>query len=108
VDPRLEEIPITSSGEEIDPKVLDLAMKIAEKMFLKMKEEDAKKREEEEESRRKAKKDKGKGKIEYNDNLVELLVSRVMSMVSLNVGAKAKTLPFAPGLRHLAAPTEAK
>jgi hypothetical protein len=45
VDPLLEEIPITSSSEEIDPKVLDLAMKIAEKMFLKMKEEDAKKRE---------------------------------------------------------------
>jgi hypothetical protein len=57
VDPLLEEIPITSSGEEIDPKVLDLAMKIAEKMFLKMKEEDAKKREEEE-SRRKAEEDK--------------------------------------------------
>jgi hypothetical protein len=84
VDPLLEEIPITSSGEEIDPKVLDLTMKIAEKMFLKMKEEDAKKREEEEESRRKAKEDKGKGKIEYNDDLVELLVSRVMSKVSLN------------------------
>jgi hypothetical protein len=47
VDPLLEKIPITSSGEEIDPKVLDLAMKVAEKMFLKMKEEDAKKREEE-------------------------------------------------------------
>jgi hypothetical protein len=62
VDPLLEEIPITFSGEEIDPKVLDLAMKIAEKMFLKMKEEDAKKREEEE-SRRKAEEDKGKGKL---------------------------------------------
>jgi hypothetical protein len=37
VDPLLEEIPITSSGEEVDPKVLDLAMKNAEKMFLKMK-----------------------------------------------------------------------
>jgi hypothetical protein len=24
------------------------------------------------------------------------------------VGAKAKTLPFAPGLRHLAAPTKAR
>jgi hypothetical protein len=31
VDPLLEEIPITSSGEEMDPKVLDLAMKIAER-----------------------------------------------------------------------------
>jgi hypothetical protein len=37
----------------VDPKILDLAMKIAEKMFLKMKEEYAKKRVEEEESRRK-------------------------------------------------------
>jgi hypothetical protein len=43
VDPLLEEIPTTSTSEEVDPKVLDLAMKIAEKMFLKMKEEDAKK-----------------------------------------------------------------
>ena len=67
VDPILEEIPVTSSGEEVDPKVLDLAMKIAEKMFLKMKEEDTKEREEEE-SRRKAEEDKGKGKIEYNDD----------------------------------------
>jgi hypothetical protein len=25
----------------------------------------------------------------------------------ITVGAKAKTLPFAPGLRHLATPTEA-
>ena len=72
VDPLLDEIPVTSSGEEVDPKVLNLAMKIAEQMFLKMKEEDAKKREEEEESRRKAEEDKGKGKFEYNDDLVEL------------------------------------
>jgi predicted RNA-binding protein with RPS1 domain len=43
VDLLLEEIPVTSSGDKVDPKVLDLAMKIAEKMFLKMKEEDAKK-----------------------------------------------------------------
>jgi hypothetical protein len=75
VDPLLEEIPTTSTGEEMDPKVLDLAMKIAEKMFLKMKEEDAKKKVEE---------DRGRGKIEYNDDLVELLVSRVMSKLSLN------------------------
>jgi hypothetical protein len=92
VDPLLVEIPITYSGEEIDPKVLDLAMKIVEKMFLKMKEEDAKKREEEEESRRKAEEDKGKGKIEYNDDLVELLVLRVMSKVSLNTeGSSTKS-----------------
>jgi hypothetical protein len=44
VDPLLKEIPTASTGEEMDPKVLDLAMKIVEKMFLKMKEEDAKKR----------------------------------------------------------------
>jgi hypothetical protein len=31
VDPLLEEIPITSFGEEMDLKVLDLAMKIAER-----------------------------------------------------------------------------
>ena len=91
MDPLLEKIPVTSSGEEVDPKVLDLTMKIAEKMFLKMKEEDAKKREEEE-SRRRAEEDKGKGKIEYNDDLVELLVSRVMSKVSLNTeGSSTKS-----------------
>jgi hypothetical protein len=92
VDPLLEEIPITSSGEEVDPKILDLAMKIAEKMFLKMKEEDAKKRAEEEESRRKAKEEKGKGKFEYNDGLVELLVSKVMSKVSITTeGSSTKS-----------------
>jgi predicted RNA-binding protein with RPS1 domain len=86
VDPLLEEIPVTSSGEKVDPKVLDLAMKIAEKMFLKMKEEDAKKKTEEEESRRKAEEDKGKGKFEYNDDLVELLMSKVMSESRLEGG----------------------
>jgi hypothetical protein len=92
VDPLLEEIPTTSSGEEMDPKVIDLAMKIAEKMFLKMKEEDANKRVEEEESRRKAKEDKGKGRIEYNDDLVELLVSRVMRKVGLTTeGSSTKS-----------------
>jgi hypothetical protein len=92
VDPHLEEIPATSTGEEMDPKVLDLAMKIVEKMFLKMKEEDVKKKSEEEESRRKAEEDKGKGRIEYNDDLVELLVSKVMSKVSLTiVGSSTKS-----------------
>ena len=62
VDLFLKEIPTTSTGEEVDPKVLDLAMKIVEKIFLKMKEEDAKKKVEEEESRKKAEEDKGKGK----------------------------------------------
>jgi hypothetical protein len=32
VDPLLEEIPITSTGEEMYPKVLDLAMMIAKKI----------------------------------------------------------------------------
>jgi hypothetical protein len=77
------------------PKVLDLAMKIAEKMFLKMKEEDAKKKAEEEETRRKAEEDREKRKIEYNDDLVELLVSRVMSKVSLNTeGSSTKSKGF--------------
>jgi hypothetical protein len=57
VDPLLEEILTTSTDEEVDPKVLDLIMKIAEKMFLKMKEEDAKKKAEEEETRRKVEED---------------------------------------------------
>jgi hypothetical protein len=51
VDPLLEEIPTTSTGEEVDPKVLDLAMKIAEKKA------------EEEETRRKAEEDRGKEKL---------------------------------------------
>jgi hypothetical protein len=61
VDPLLE-ILTTSTSEEMDPKVFDLAMNISERMFLKMKEEDAKKKVEEEESRKKADEDKGKGK----------------------------------------------
>jgi hypothetical protein len=31
-----------------------------------------------------------------------------MQMKELSVGAKAKTLPFASGLHHLAQPTEAR
>jgi hypothetical protein len=92
VNPLLEEIPTTSTGEEMDPKNLDLAMKIAQKMFLKIKEEDTKKKTEEEESRRKTEEDKGKERIEYNDDLVELLVSRVMSKVSLTIeGSSTKS-----------------
>jgi hypothetical protein len=67
----------------MDPKVLNLSMKIVERMFLKMKEEDAKKVKEEE-SRKKVEEDKGNGKMEYNDDFVELLVSKVMRKVSLN------------------------
>jgi hypothetical protein len=71
----LEELITTSSGEEVDPKILDFAMKLSEKMFLNMKEEyvkrkakeeEIKKKAEEDESRRKAKEYKGK-KLEYNE-----------------------------------------
>jgi hypothetical protein len=49
-------------------------------MFLKMKEDEAKREaEEEEEARREVNgEDKGKKKINYNDDLVELLMSKVM------------------------------
>jgi hypothetical protein len=80
----LEKLLTTSTDEEVDPKILDLAMKIDKRMFLKMKDEDAKKKAEEEELRRKAEEDKGKGKLEYNGDLVEILVSKVMSKVSIN------------------------
>jgi hypothetical protein len=36
-DPLLEEILTMTDGKEVDPKILNLAMKIAETMFLKMK-----------------------------------------------------------------------
>jgi hypothetical protein len=68
VDPLLEEIPITSSGEEVDPKVLDLAMKIAEKMFLKMKKEDAKKR-----PKKKNQEERPK-KIKVKENLITMTI----------------------------------
>lgn len=38
-DPLLEEVSATVDGEELNPEILDLAMKLAEKMFLKMKED---------------------------------------------------------------------
>jgi hypothetical protein len=57
VDPLLEEVLTTSTGEEMDHNVLDLGMKIAETMFLKMKEG----RCEEEGQRRRIKK-KGRGR----------------------------------------------
>jgi hypothetical protein len=62
-----------------------------------MKEEDAEKKDEEEELRRKTEEDKGKGKLEYNDDLVELLVSKVMSNVSLHTeesSTKSKGIKF--------------
>jgi hypothetical protein len=79
-DPLLKELLTTSSGEELDPKILDLAMKLAERMFLKIKLEDANK---------KAEEYKEKGKLEYNDDFVELLVSKVTSKVSLNTEESA-------------------
>jgi hypothetical protein len=36
-DHLLEELLTTSSGEELDPKILDLAIKLAKRMFLKIK-----------------------------------------------------------------------
>jgi hypothetical protein len=88
----LEDVLTTTSGEEVDPNIIDLGMKFAENMFLTMKEEDAKRKVEEEtkkrakeiESRRKAEEEKGK-KLEYIDDSVELMVSKVMKKVSSNV-----------------------
>jgi hypothetical protein len=68
VDPLLEEIPITYSVEEVDPKVLDLAMKIAEKMFLKMKEEDAKKKPKKNNQEERPK------KIKVKENLITMTI----------------------------------
>jgi hypothetical protein len=51
-----ENISTSSFGEEVDLKTLDLAMKIIEKMFLKMKEDEAKKKKLEEKSKRKRQK----------------------------------------------------
>jgi hypothetical protein len=48
-----------TSGEELDPQILDIAMKLVEKMFLKMKEVEAKKKAEEEERRKVEEEDKG-------------------------------------------------
>jgi hypothetical protein len=35
-DSLLEEVLTTNDGEEVDPKIFDLTMKIVEKMFLKV------------------------------------------------------------------------
>jgi hypothetical protein len=63
-DPLLKEVLTTASGEELDPQIINVAMKLAEKMFLKMKDDEAKKKAEEEE-------DKGKKLIDYKNDLVE-------------------------------------
>jgi hypothetical protein len=50
-----------------------------------MKEDEAKREAQEEEERKKVEEDeKGKTKVDYFDDLVELLVSKVMKRVSLN------------------------
>ena len=77
----VEETSTSSYGEENDPKVWDLAMKIAKKMFLKMKEEENKKKIEEEakakaelESKKRAEeelREKGKKGMELNEDLLE-------------------------------------
>jgi hypothetical protein len=60
-------------------------MKLAEKMYLKMKEDEAKQKAKEEESNRKAKEvERRKMKVDYSDDLVELFVSKAMKRVSLN------------------------
>jgi hypothetical protein len=46
-DSIIEESLTTLSGEELDPQILNIAMKLAEKMFLKMKEDEAKRKVEE-------------------------------------------------------------
>jgi uncharacterized protein YpuA (DUF1002 family) len=84
-DPLLEEVLTTTSGEELVPQIIGITMKFAEKIFLKMKEDEANKKAEEEEARRKVEEeDKGK-KINYNDDLVELLVSKVMRKMNVNI-----------------------
>jgi hypothetical protein len=60
-------------------------MKLAKKMYLKMKEDEAKQKAKEEESNRKAKEvERGKMKVDYSDDLVELFMSKAMKRVSLN------------------------
>ena len=52
---KLENVEVASTlsfGADVDPRAIDLAMKIAERMFLKMKEDEAKNKIEEEENDR--------------------------------------------------------
>jgi hypothetical protein len=52
---KLEKVEVTSTSSfsvDVDPRAIDLAMRIAERMFLKMKEDEAKNRIEEEENDR--------------------------------------------------------
>ena len=89
----VEETSTSSYGEEIDPKVWDLAMKTAEKMFLKMKEEENKRKIEKEakakaelEAKKRAEeesRDKGKKGMELNEELLESLVTKVMKKMNI-------------------------
>ena len=93
----VEEISTSSHGEEIDPKVLDIAMKIAKKMFLKMKEEENKRKIEKEakakaelEAKKRAEeelREKGKKGMELNEDLLELLVTKAMK--KMNIGSSS-------------------
>jgi hypothetical protein len=49
---KVEVVLTPSFGADVDPRAIDLAMKIAERMFLKMKKDEAKNRIEEEENDR--------------------------------------------------------
>jgi hypothetical protein len=53
-DSKLEKVEVASTlsfGADVDPRAIDLAMRIAERMFLKMKEDEAKNKIEEENDR---------------------------------------------------------
>jgi thymidine phosphorylase len=52
-DSVLDEMLTTMGGEEVNPQIFDIPMKLAKKMFLEMKEDEAKRKAEEEEARRK-------------------------------------------------------
>jgi hypothetical protein len=41
-DPLLKEVSTSVGGEKVDPRILDLAMNIAKKMFIEMKEDEDK------------------------------------------------------------------
>jgi hypothetical protein len=85
-NPIIKEILTTASSEELDPQSLSIIMKSAEKVFLKMKEDGAKRKAGEEEARRKVEEeDKGKKNIDNNDDLVELLVFKVIRKMNYSL-----------------------
>jgi hypothetical protein len=83
-DPILEEILTMAGGEKVDPQILDIAMKLVEKMFLKIEDKDKKKAQEEEARMKAEEEERGKKTMDYSDDLVELMMSKVMKRVSLN------------------------